>query len=214
MADARAAILARVRRNLKAAGDETSRRETITARMTSHPRGPVPARGAGGLATFREMAGELDATTEMIKAREAIPRAVADYLRARNLPLALRHGADAIFAGLDWQGLSVSTGAADPCDEVSLSHARAGVAETGTLLLVSGTDNPTTLNLLPETHIVVLESRDIVAAYEDAIDKVRALGPLPRTLNFITGPSRTADVEQTIELGAHGPRRLHIIIVE
>lgn len=214
MADTRAQILARIRRNLKVTGDEPSRRETITARMANHPRGPVPTRGAGGLDVFRKMAEALDATTE-ITAREKIPAAIATYLRTRNLPLTLRRGADAYFDGLDFAGLTVAQGAASPADETSLSHAFAGIAETGTLLLHSGADNPTTLNFLPENHIVVLEVDKICAAYEDALDRIRAAHKtLPRTLNFITGPSRTADVEQTIELGAHGPRRLHIIIVQ
>ncbi|MDP4823919.1 MAG: lactate utilization protein [Aestuariivirgaceae bacterium] len=215
MADTRADILARIRRNLKVSGDETARRETIANRMKTHPRGPVPARGAGGLDTFRAMAQELDATTEIITSRDAIPQAVGDYLRARNLPQNLRHGTDEYFAGLNWQGITTAQGAAIASDETSLSHAFAGVAETGTLVLLSGPENPTTLNFLPENHIVVLEADKIYAAYEDTFDRVRAAhNNLPRTLNFITGPSRTADVEQTIELGAHGPRRLHIIIVQ
>lgn len=214
MADTRAQILARIRRNLKVTRDERARRETITARMTNHPRGPVPTRGAGGLDVFRQMAEGLDATTE-ITAREKIPAAIATYLRTRNLPLTLRRGTDAYFDGLDFAGLTVAQGAASPADETSLSHAFAGIAETGTLLLHSGADNPTTLNFLPENHIVVLEADKICAAYEDALDRIRATHKtIPRTLNFITGPSRTADVEQTIELGAHGPRRLHIIIVQ
>lgn len=215
MADARDQILSRIRRNLKVSGDDATRRETIATRMKTHPRGPVPTRGAGGLDTFRAMAQELDATTEIISKREAIPQAVADWLRARNLPQTLRHGADEYFAGLNWQGMNIAQGAAIASDETSLSHAFAGVAETGTLVMLSGPENPTTLNFLPENHIVVLEAGKICAAYEDALDRVRAAHKtLPRTLNFITGPSRTADVEQTIELGAHGPRRLHIIIVQ
>ena len=89
-----------------------------------------------------------------------------------------------------------------------------GVAETGTLILTSGPDSPTTLNLLPDTHIVVLSTDSIVGSYEDGWDLLRARGELPRTVNMITGPSRTGDIEQTIQLGAHGPRRLHILLVD
>ena len=84
-------------------------------------------------------------------------------------------------------------------------------------MLTSGAAGPTTLNFLPENHIVVLKASQIVGPYEDAWDRVRAAegeGRLPRTVNFITGPSRTGDIEQTLEMGAHGPRRLHIILVE
>ena len=97
-----------------------------------------------------------------------------------------------------------------------MSHALAGVAESGTLVLTSGVDNPTTLNFLPETHIVALRAEDIAGDYEtvwEVIRKKYGPGQMPRTVNYITGPSRSADIEQKLLLGAHGPRRLHIIVV-
>ena len=100
---------------------------------------------------------------------------------------------------------------------LSVTGAFAAVAETGTLMLVSGPEHPTTLNFLPDTHIVVLERNAVVGTYEEAWDRLRAAtggAPLPRTVNFVTGPSRTGDIEMQIELGAHGPRRLHILLVE
>ncbi len=93
----------------------------------------------------------------------------------------------------------------------------AGIAETGTLLLASGPEAPTTLNFLPDNHVVVLKASQVVGAYEDALDRLREThgpGKLPRVINFITGPSRTADIDQTIQLGALGPRRLHVLLVE
>jgi L-lactate dehydrogenase complex protein LldG len=82
-------------------------------------------------------------------------------------------------------------------------------------MLTSGADTPSTLNFLPDTHVVVLKAGDVVGPYEDALDRVRAKGNgMPRTINFVTGPSRTGDIEQQIQLGAHGPRRLHILLVE
>ncbi|MEZ5579927.1 MAG: LUD domain-containing protein [Candidatus Competibacteraceae bacterium] len=73
-------------------------------------------------------------------------------------------------------------------------------------MLLSGPHSPpTTLNFLPDTHIVVLRADRIVGAYEDAWDLLRARGlGMPRTVNFITGPSRSADIEQTVQMGAHG----------
>jgi len=82
------------------------------------------------------------------------------------------------------------------------------------LMLISGPQTPTTLNFLPDTHIVVVRSEQVVATYEDGWDRLRICDGLPRTVNFITGPSRTGDIEQRIELGAHGPRRLHIVLVD
>ena len=70
------------------------------------------------------------------------------------------------------------------------------------------------MSLLPETHIALVPVERIVPFMEDAWDLARSeLGQLPRAVNFISGPSRTADIEQTIVMGAHGPYRVHIILV-
>jgi len=88
------------------------------------------------------------------------------------------------------------------------------IAETGTLMMCSGPDTPATVSLLPETHIALVPAGRIVPFMEDAWDLARAeLGQLPRAVNFISGPSRTADIEQTIVMGAHGPYRVHIVVV-
>jgi L-lactate dehydrogenase complex protein LldG len=112
--------------------------------------------------------------------------------------------------------LEVLLGKAQPGDEVGLTHAMAGVAETGTLVLASGADNPVTLNFMPETHIVVLDERDLVASYEDAWPRIRSRfgdGMMPRTVNLISGPSRTGDIGGQIVMGAHGPRQMCVIVV-
>ena len=121
---------------------------------------------------------------------------------------------------LGWESrplLQIRRGRAEATDAVSVTPCLAAVAETGTLMLVSGPETPTTLNFLPDTHIVVVRADQIVASYEDGWDRVRARsengGAWPRTVNFITGPSRTGDIEQRIQLGAHGPRRLHVVLV-
>ena len=135
------------------------------------------------------------------------------------MPASLRMGGDPRLAAMPWDAttLEISHGPSDGHDLNAVSVAFAAVAETGTLALCSGADNPTTLNFLPETHIVVVRRDQVVATYEDGWDHLRTAkgkGALPRAVNFITGPSRTADIEQHIELGAHGPRRLHIVLVE
>ena len=109
---------------------------------------------------------------------------------------------------------SIRRGRAEAIDAVSLTPCFAAIAETGTLMLISGAVTPTTLNFLPDTHIVVVNANQVVATYEDGWDRLRTGGGMPRAINFITGPSRTGDIEQRIELGAHGPRRLHIILVD
>lgn len=220
----RDAILARMRQSLSVGADDEVRRKTVSDRIKAHKPNLVPARAQvphkKQIELFREQAEAVQATVINVAKTDDVPAAVADYLRSQNLPQTIRHGDDPLINKLPWQKktptLEFNKGIADPKDEVSLSHATAGVAETGTLVLTSGSDNPTTLNFLPENHIVVIKANEICGSYEDAWAHLRKRAgerTLPRTVNMVTGPSRTGDIEQRIELGAHGPRRLHIIIV-
>lgn len=120
-----------------------------------------------------------------------------------------------VLQDLDWSGLEIEFGASVGDDLVAVSVAYAGVAETGTLVMRSGPDAPTTLNFLPDIHVVVLFSGDIEGNYETVWQRLlRDDDQLPRTVNWITGPSRTADIEQTMLLGAHGPRKLVILLID
>ena len=111
--------------------------------------------------------------------------------------------------------LRVRRGTAVDADAVGVTLAVAGVAETGTLVLASAPDRPTLLAYLPETSVVILAADWVEASYEEAWESIRAMpGGVPRSVNFVTGPSRTADIAQKLELGAHGPRRLLILLVE
>jgi len=218
----RDAIFAAVRRSLGVTGDEAPRRDIVAQRMAGAPRGVIPARGKGDvrarLDTFRAEAGRVSATIADVARAQDVPGEIARYLRENNLPATLRIGDDPAFAPMDFGAtmIDLAHGASDGRDLNAASVAFAAIAETGTLALASGPYNPTTLNFLPDNHIVVLFADRLVGAMEDAFAKLRVAygkGAMPRTLNFITGPSRSADIEQTLLLGAHGPRRLHIIVV-
>ena len=158
-------------------------------------------------------------SVETVADATGVPGAVAHFLRRHNLPLAVRRGKDVKLAALPWEregALEVTVGPSDGKQLASVSHAFGAVAETGTLVLTSGADNPTTLNFLPDNHIVVVDAEDVAADFESVFARLRARFPsrqLPRVVNMITGPSRSADIEQTLILGAHGPRRLHVILV-
>ena len=214
-------VLGAVKRALRRENGAAS--PEVERRLEDHPRQLIPQRGQlpgeERVALFAEMARELAATVVSVPEAAAVPDAVADYLKAENLPAEIRMAPDPEVRGLPWDSqplLAITEGPARESDPVSLTGGFAGVAETGTLMLHSGPEQPTTLNFLPETHIVVLPAARVVGAYEEAWDLLRdrfGAGTMPRTVNFITGPSRTADIEQTIQLGAHGPRRLHIILV-
>jgi L-lactate dehydrogenase complex protein LldG len=80
-------------------------------------------------------------------------------------------------------------------------------------MMLSGKDTPPSTSLLPETHIAILDPSRIVASMEDAWDLMRKeFKQPPRAVNFISGPSRTADIEMTVTLGAHGPYRVLVIL--
>jgi L-lactate dehydrogenase complex protein LldG len=220
----RDAILGRVRKALAGGGSIDERRRAVEERLAEAPAGLIPARGQlddkARLALFRAMAEKVDATVQIVKARDKVPAAVTDYLRSKNLPASVRMGADSRLAAMPWdrqRSLEVRRGASDGDDEAGVSHALGGIAESGTLVLHSGDDNPTTINFLPEHHIVVIDARDIAGDPETVIEATRrkfGKGRMPRVLNFVTGPSRSGDIEQKLLLGAHGPRALHIIVVD
>jgi L-lactate dehydrogenase complex protein LldG len=224
----RAFMLSRIRAALGVAGPDMSRQASVRDRLQRHPRGTIPARAAKSgeacVALLTEMLENQGADVTRAAAPEDAVRAIADDLRDENLrecdlAPSLRMGADPLLAGLPWgaaPAIERRFGRAEPSDTCALSRALVAAAETGTLFLISGADNPTTLNFLPEVHIVLISAGDIVGSYEAAWDRLRArYGPraLPRTVNLISGPSRTADIEQTIVRRAHGPRRLHVVIL-
>jgi L-lactate dehydrogenase complex protein LldG len=221
--EARAKILERIRAALGAESLDRARRSAVSRRIERHPRGPLPSRakchGAERMALFTGMLAKQGADVRRVATPKEAIGAIASYLGTCNLPPRLRMGADRVLAALPWReawDIERIFGAAEPGDRASLSRAVAAAAETGTLFLLSGADNPTTLNFLPECHTVLIAASDIVGSYEEAWDRIRALsggGILPRSVNLISGPSRTADIEQTIVRGAHGPRRVHVLIL-
>jgi L-lactate dehydrogenase complex protein LldG len=220
----RAQILARIRSGLSVTSEDSARRARVDARLKGQKPHLIPDRvakpGTNLPALLRVFLEGQSATVVRVATSNEVPSAVADFLRASNLPQRVRVGKDSFLAKLDWSrepALERQQGQAEAGDEVGLSHATVAVAETGTLVLASGEENPVTLNFLPETHIVVLTAKDIVGPYETAFDRVRAAygrGTMPRTLNLISGPSRTGDIGGKLVMGAHGPRRMCVIVVE
>lgn len=218
---ARETILARIRSRLP--GTEAARREEVELHLAAHGANLVPLRGLGDgdhrLSLFTRLMTGVGGSVETVETLADVVQAVAAHMAAAGLPPSLRKGADTTLAHLPWHrapGLALLSGPADPADHTTLSLAFAGVAESGTVLLLSGPDNPATLNFLPELHMVVLPASRLVSCYEDVWPLLRASqgdGLMPSTLNMISGPSRTADIEQTIVRPAHGPRDLHVIIV-
>ena len=197
---------------------EAVRAGTAARTPAAGPSHPLPARAGAdaALERFVSMAEQAAATVARVADMAALPGAVAAWLAARDL------SGDVVVApaldGLDWAetGLSVRHGPARASDAVSVTPAVAGIAETGTLMVVSGPQTPNTLHFLPETHVAVLRAGDVVGGYEAAWRRfIEARnGPLPRAVTLITGPSRSSDIERTVQIGVHGPCRLHIVLVD
>jgi L-lactate dehydrogenase complex protein LldG len=221
--NAREAILSKIKSQIAGNAGDEARRIAIADRLRTAPKGIIPNRGqldaAGRVDLFCDRAEAVQATVVRVGSPDDIPTSVSEYLRQKNLPQTIRMGDDQRLQTIDWSvtpQLTTETGPSDGNDPTGLSHATAGVAETGTLVLTSGPENPTTLNFLPESHIVVINAADIDGDYETALGRIREVygkGHMPRIVNLITGPSRSADIEQKLLLGAHGPRSLHIILV-
>ncbi len=213
--DARAAVLARLRQSLGRGDGDAAK---AVADHLAKPAGIIPARAdldlAGRIALFSAQAEAVQTTVQRI-GHDQLPAAVVGYLRAHNLPMRLVMAPDPALERADWaEMLEIRRGAAEDGDAVGLTTAFAGIAETGTLMLLSGPQTPTTVAFLPETSIVALRADRVLRAYEDGLRRARQEQALPRSINFITGPSRSGDIEQTLQLGAHGPKRLLILLVD
>lgn len=221
---ARDSVLGKIRASMGSPASDANRRKAVMDRLEAAPRGIIPGRAqlpaAEQIDLFCTMAEQFGATLARVSDYGDVAAEVSGYLRAHNLPAAIRMGADARLQEAGWEtekNLEVRSGPSDGGDLAGVSHATAGIAETGTVAMMSGQDNPTTINFLPEHHIIVIKAADIRGDMESVWSMVRekqGKGEMPRALNLITGPSRSGDIEQTILLGAHGPRALHVIVVE
>lgn len=217
----REAILGGIRRGLRRGPLPEDQQAMLRGRLERHPRHLIPARSRlphpQQVDLFvRNVEKEFGSVTRVAEFAE-VPEAIADYLAAHNLPSSLIVAPHPELQGIPWSVrpmLDIREGRAQASDMVSVQQGFAAIAETGTLMLPSAPERPTTLNLLADTAIVVLRASRLVGAYEEAWDLLRAeMGGMPRNVMLVTGPSRSADIEQTLELGAHGPRRLHVVLV-
>ncbi len=222
MSQQRIAILDRIRASFLARGI-VSDEHKADAHLAARARNLIPARGQlqgeALRAQFQKFAVKTQATIATVATAQDVPLAIGEYLLAGNLSGPVRLSGDGWLAAMPWDRIAhytPCTGAVSEADGVGVSVALCGIAETATLMLTSGPNAASGLNFLPPTHIIVLRAGDIVGALEDGWARLRLVsnGQMPRTVNLITGPSRTADIAQTMYMGAHGPKRLHVIVVD
>ncbi len=210
----RDAILTAIRQGLGRGELDAAARRKLDERSAHPPRHIRPQVEDDDLiARYIARIESRSATTARLGNIAQVPAAVAALAEKYGLPHAAVVGK--AVGALNWpEGWRIEHGAAGIDTTLGVSMAWRGVAETGAVMMCSGPDSPITHNFVPETHVVVVPIERIVRHYEDCWVALRDAGNAPpRAMNFISGPSRTGDVEQTIELGAHGPRRLHVLIV-
>ena len=214
---ARENILARIRKAQGRSGSQPTEAELAQVREANarHEVGPQPAfaHAPDRLAQFRKECERLATTHATVASEGDIPAEVARYLGAHALEKRLVGWRQ--FAGLDWAGAGVAFDArpANGNDSTGITGCHCAIAETGTVLLLSSPETPKVTALLPETHICVVRASRMLDTMEDAFALLRQeVGDPPRAVFFVSGPSRTADIEQTIVIGAHGPYRVHIIL--
>ncbi len=220
MSSSREQIFSNIRRGLKRGPLTGNALESAQSRLQQHPRNTVPRRSQLAhneqVELFVDMATEAAAELIRLENRSQLPEAVAGLLARDGVKQLIRASSPQL-TELDWSPLkdiATEERVAHAGDIASLTGSFAGIAETGTLMLLSGEHSPTTLNFLPDIHLVVLDAADIVGPYEDAWQKLRSSrDDMPRTVNMITGPSRSADIEQKLQMGAHGPKRLVIFLI-
>ncbi len=205
--DGRARVLAEIRKSL---GRSDAAPAAIVPLGGKAPRpafdGDLVERFAGKML---EKSATLARIATLAEAGEAVARFVASVGASRRLCVSRA------LAAIDWPaGFEIAHRAAVREDETSVTPCFAALAESGAIVTLSGPDTPSTLNFIPENHIVIVHASQVVRHIEDVWAQWRASAlPMPRSVNIISGPSRTADIEQTIQLGAHGPRRLHVLLV-
>jgi L-lactate dehydrogenase complex protein LldG len=212
-------ILGRVRAKLgRNEANGAAGRQSIDATLAAKAQGPRPyvdPQKSVLAGRFIDKSLAYSSTVDRVATLAEAPAAIAKYLGENKLPL------QAVvwpwLSNLDWQGAGISVEArgAQDADLVGITGCFCAIAETGTLMLCGSPDSPAAASLLPETHIAIVSASRIVPGMEEAFALARReLGQLPRAINFISGPSRTGDIEQTIVLGAHGPYRVHLVLVE
>lgn len=213
IASSRDTVLARIATALAAGASMADVTGTVEARRATPPRWTRPRLDGDLVQRFIAKARANLCHVHPVASLRDLGPAVEALLPPTNAPRDVSIAAS--LRDVAWpQTWAINTGKGRLTETVAITDALAGVAETGSLVLTSAPERPTTLNFLPETHVIVLAETDILAHFEDVWPRLRALPVWPRTVNVISAASRTADVAQIVVRPAHGPKELHIMLVK
>ena len=208
--EARSEILARVRR-----GSAGQTRNEAIRQLQALGYGPSAALPDEDLAiAFICNVLRNQGSVDVAGTRSEAVNAIGQYLYGRFRSRKIVAGDDPRFAAMPWRdgGLLPRFGECQEGEEASLSYARAGVAETGSVIVTSGRANPAGNNLLAEDHLVLVDLSDVAATLNEAWARLGTESQRPRSINIISGPSSTADIAKILVRGAHGPRNWHVIL--
>ena len=184
-------------------------------RLEQHQRHVQPAYQQDLLSRLVEKHTALHGTVDQVRDGSELAASLKNYIERNDLPRTVVMSESELFDDLNLpEDYQTETRGARGEDQVCVSVAYAAVAETGTLVLKTSKNSPVTHNFLPDHHIVVLETSRVVKWQEEVWSMLRQDNDFPpRGICFVSGPSKTGDVEQTIEYGAHGPRCLHLVLL-
>jgi L-lactate dehydrogenase complex protein LldG len=214
MADARENIMQRIRQANRFCSEAISQ-DVLKQRLQQHERGPQPGWSDDLVNHFIQKSQQSAATIAQIKSEHDIVDAVLTYMDEQSLDNNLLCASTELIDGLNWPSeVTADRRTATTADKIVLTEAFAGIAETGSVVMCSSRQTPVSLNFLPDHFLCVVRRNSVVNTIEDLWERIRQQGAgMPRAVNIITGPSRTADVEQIIQMGAHGPRKVHLFLM-
>lgn len=225
---AREKLLKNLRQKLNVDVGDKTRLLSVQQRIAHQQRNTVPARSeldeANLLDLFETYITRAQASVVRLASVNEVPAALADFVRQHQQDAGLSAAKTGLILNDEIAALDLDF-AAQPMFElqqwqaktsisVSVSSCYGAVAETGSLIITSSERNALSQNFLSDIHVVVLKADKLVPAYEDIWDKLRSEGTLPRDVTYVSGPSCTGDIEMIMEYGAHGPRKLHVMIVD
>lgn len=182
----------------------------VSERLKSKPVSTLPAFSEEPTARLIRMMESVQMTVTRVQTTADVVNAVEDYIASESLTGEVTVAP--ALASMNWSN-EFRSGAASGVESTSVTPCFSAVAETGSVVFTSSAETPATLNFLPDNHIVVVNESQVVRHVDDVWTQLRQAGGSHRAVNFVTGPSRTGDIEQAIEIGAHGPRRMHVVLV-
>lgn len=226
MSEGRQAILGRVREALRVPTDEHVRRAPSAPRVDDGEafRAWLPQAGdthEQRVATFAELSEKLRTRFVCVADLDAARAEVASIARAEGWRRVATHGRSLAcnVAGAAGLGMLNTDGGYDPMElercDAGVTECDALIAQTGSVLVTALSAGGRALSVLPPHHVVIATAGQLVAdmAAGYAVLRERHGDRLPSFVSFITGPSRTGDIERILVLGAHGPKKLTVLMI-